>query len=181
MRREEPERRGLRLPAQGVEKPSQILPSFALSRINRRRKLSHRHAPIGACRRSTIPSTTGRRSSPIAATSASIARRSTSPPYWPDRSLESRKSMTAFGSSASCTMIWDISTWNRGLCKPSTTRSARGCHPCVRYVLLPMSSVWTMRKLERAKGFEPSTPTLARLCSTPELHPLKSAPVRGSK
>lgn len=27
------------------------------------------------------------------------------------------------------------------------------------------------RKLERAKGFEPSTPTLARLCSTPELHP----------
>ena len=26
-------------------------------------------------------------------------------------------------------------------------------------------------KLERAKGFEPSTPTLARLCSTPELHP----------
>ncbi len=25
--------------------------------------------------------------------------------------------------------------------------------------------------LERAKGFEPSTPTLARLCSTPELHP----------
>ena len=26
-------------------------------------------------------------------------------------------------------------------------------------------------KLERAKGFEPSTPTLARSCSTPELHP----------
>ena len=25
--------------------------------------------------------------------------------------------------------------------------------------------------MERAKGFEPSTPTLARLCSTPELHP----------
>ncbi len=29
-----------------------------------------------------------------------------------------------------------------------------------------------MGKLERAKGFEPSTPTLARLCSTPELRPL---------
>ena len=28
------------------------------------------------------------------------------------------------------------------------------------------------RQLERAKGFEPSTPTLARLCSTPELRPL---------
>ena len=26
-------------------------------------------------------------------------------------------------------------------------------------------------ELERAKGFEPSTPTLARLCSTTELHP----------
>ena len=29
-------------------------------------------------------------------------------------------------------------------------------------------------ELERAKGFEPSTPTLARLCSTPELRPLDS-------
>ena len=29
-----------------------------------------------------------------------------------------------------------------------------------------------LKKLERAKGFEPSTPTLARLCSTPELRPL---------
>jgi hypothetical protein len=29
-----------------------------------------------------------------------------------------KKSMTAFGLSASCTMIWDISTWNRELCKP---------------------------------------------------------------
>ena len=28
--------------------------------------------------------------------------------------------------------------------------------------------------LERAKGFEPSTPTLARLCSTPELRPLSA-------
>ena len=35
--------------------------------------------------------------------------------------------------------------------------------------------------LERAKGFEPSTPTLARLCSTPELHPHPdpTAPVAG--
>ena len=30
--------------------------------------------------------------------------------------------------------------------------------------------------LERAKGFEPSTPTLARLCSTPELHPRPADP-----
>ena len=27
------------------------------------------------------------------------------------------------------------------------------------------------KKLERAKGLEPSTPTLARSCSTTELHP----------
>src|SRR3954447_3958474 len=33
--------------------------------------------------------------------------------------------------------------------------------------------------LERAKGFEPSTPTLARLCSTPELHPHPSGVVAG--
>jgi hypothetical protein len=32
------------------------------------------------------------------------------------------------------------------------------------------SIVWR-QILERAKGFEPSTPTLARLYSTPELHP----------
>ncbi len=31
------------------------------------------------------------------------------------------------------------------------------------------------RHLERAKGFEPSTPTLARLCSTPELRPRSTA------
>ncbi len=35
------------------------------------------------------------------------------------------------------------STWSRGPCKPSTTRSARGCHPCLRDALLPMSPVWT--------------------------------------
>ena len=33
----------------------------------------------------------------------------------------------------------------------------------------------SLRDLERAKGFEPSTPTLARLCSTPELRPLDMA------
>ena len=38
---------------------------------------------------------------------------------------------------------------------------------------LTISPDWRLRGgvLERAKGFEPSTPTLARLCSTPELHP----------
>lgn len=36
----------------------------------------------------------------------------------------------------------------------------------LRYKLLIILKV-----LERAMGFEPTTPTLARLCSTPELHP----------
>ena len=39
--------------------------------------------------------------------------------------------------------ISDTSTWSRRPCNPSTTRSARGCHPCLRYVLLPMSPGWT--------------------------------------
>ncbi len=34
--------------------------------------------------------------------------------------------------------------------------------------------------MERVKRFERSTPTLARLCSTPELHPLINPSVRGS-
>src|SRR5262249_58757926 len=38
------------------------------------------------------------------------------------------------------------------------------------YTAVASSSI-ALEKLERAKGFEPSTPTLARSCSTPELHP----------
>jgi hypothetical protein len=37
--------------------------------------------------------------------------------------------------------------------------------------LRPDITVFFGGNLERAKGFEPSTPTLARSCSTPELHP----------
>jgi hypothetical protein len=36
----------------------------------------------------------------------------------------------------------------------------------------PQENTHFIWKLERAKGFEPSTPTLARSCSTPELRPL---------
>ena len=43
-----------------------------------------------------------------------------------------KESTKAFGSSASCTTISDTSTWNKKPCNPSTTRSARGCHPCLR-------------------------------------------------
>ncbi len=45
---------------------------------------------------------------------------------------------------ASCATISDASTWSRG--PPSTTRSARGCHPCLRYDPLPMCPVRTHRK-----------------------------------
>ena len=76
---------------------------------------------------------------PPVAVSACIASGSTSLPCWLARNSVSRKSTTAFGSSASCTMIWDTSIWSRKPCNPSTTRSARGCHPCLRYDLLPMS------------------------------------------
>jgi hypothetical protein len=38
-----------------------------------------------------------------------------------------------------------------------------GNQPSADYLLIDI--------MERAKGFEPSTPTLARLCSTPELRP----------
>ena len=42
-------------------------------------------------------------------------------------------------------------------------------------VNLDVGQSYLLEKLERAKGFEPSTPTLARLCSTPELRPLDMA------
>src|SRR5262245_32272681 len=96
-------------------------------------------APIRACRTSTIPSTTATFSSPPAAASASTGRKSTSPPSSPDSGSASRKSTREFGSSASSTMIWVISTWSREPCSPSTTRLGPGCHLCLRYVLLPMS------------------------------------------
>jgi hypothetical protein len=41
---------------------------------------------------------------------------------------------------------------------PSTTLSAQGCHPCLRYVPLPMSPVPTMDLLLQRTGFEPPAP-----------------------
>src|SRR5690606_16055144 len=52
-------------------------------------------------------------------------------------------------------MIWDTSIWNREPCRQSTTRSARGCHPCLRYNLLPMSPGCTEICLAERGGFEP--------------------------
>jgi hypothetical protein len=36
--------------------------------------------------------------------------------------------------------------------QPLDTRSARGCHPCLRYDLLPMSPVWTQKRDGGAGG-----------------------------
>jgi transposase InsO family protein len=46
--------------------------------------------------------------------------------------------------------------------QPSTTPSAQGCHLCLRYVLLPMSPVWTNEVLADGEGFEP--PRGVNLC-----------------
>src|SRR5207249_3788846 len=47
-----------------------------------------------------------------------------------------------------------ISIWSRKRCNRSTTRSARGCHPCLRYVPLPMSPGWTSLSLAEGEELE---------------------------
>ena len=42
-------------------------------------------------------------------------------------------------------------------CNLSTTRSAHGCHPCLRYGLLPMCPGRTLKRLVAGVGFEPTT------------------------
>src|SRR6266849_9287594 len=95
-------------------------------------------------------------SSPPAAASACIASASTSQPCSPVSASASRRSTTVFGSSASCTTISASSISNRKPCNPSTTPSAQGCHPCLRYVPLPMSPVRTQDSPVEGAGFEPS-------------------------
>src|SRR4029077_20729926 len=102
--------------------------------------------------------TTATSSSPPAAASACIASASTSQPCSPVSPSASRRSTTVFGSSASCTTISASSISNRKPCNPSTTPSAQGCHPCLRYVPLPMSPVRTRDSPLEEEGFEPSVP-----------------------
>ena len=49
--------------------------------------------------------------------------------------------------------------------QPSTTRSARGCHPCLRYDLLPMSPGWTIVRLVAGERYRlcPHQPNLRYL------------------
>jgi len=69
------------------------------------------------------------------APSACTAVPSSSPPSSRASASACARSTPTFGSSASCTTISDTSTWRHDACKPSTPRSARGCHPCDRYEL----------------------------------------------
>ena len=97
-------------------------------------------------------------SSPPAAASACIASASISQPCSPVSASASRRSTTAFGSSASCITISASSISNRKPCNPSTTPSAQGCHPCLRYVSLPMSPVRTRDSPVEETRFEPAVP-----------------------
>jgi hypothetical protein len=65
-------------------------------------------------------------------------KRITSQPSLPANGWESKRSTKPFGSSASWATISASSIWSGKPCNPSTTRSARGCHPCLRQVLSPM-------------------------------------------
>src|SRR5690606_18873110 len=109
------------------------------------------------CRFEGIRSTTRMSSSHPVDASACTERRSTYRPSSPDSASASRKSTRASGSSASCITTWDISTWSRKPCKPSTTRSARGCNLCLRYETSPMCPGWTFRILSAKHGNELSS------------------------
>ena len=109
-------------------------------------------SPIAAYRTSPTPSTTATSSSQPAAASAFIARKSTSRPHSPGSGSASKRSMTGFGSLASCATISLISTWRPEPCNPSTTPSARSCHPCLRYVPLPTSPARTKRRVGGGSG-----------------------------
>jgi hypothetical protein len=95
-------RAGLQYP-KGRTRP---LPSVSPPRF-----ISPKRPYQGGCRISNTPSTTATFSSQAACgQSASIERKSISPPPSPDSASASRKSTREFGSSASSTMIWAIST-----------------------------------------------------------------------
>src|SRR5690242_8356455 len=92
---------------------------------------------------SLILSTIATFSSPPADASACIASASTSQPSSPVKNSETKRSTRVSGSSPSSTTTSDTSISSSVPCNPSTSLSAQGCHPCLRYALLPMSPGWT--------------------------------------
>ena len=76
-----------------------------------------------------------------------------------------------------------IAISNRKPCNPSTTPSAQGCHPSLRYVSLPMSPVRTTDCLLEEDGFELAVPPRRERLwgATPGKHcRLRPEPVSGS-
>jgi hypothetical protein len=58
-----------------------------------------------------------------------------------------------------------LRTFATALQRPGIKEADGGCHPCFRYTPLPISRVRTNSFLAEGTGFEPSTPTFARLCT----------------
>ena len=59
-------------------------------------------------------------------------------------------------------------------CRAKSLEAAPGFEPGMKDLqssALPLGYAAVLLKMERKTGFEPATPTLARLCSTPELLP----------
>src|SRR5690349_1268746 len=81
----------------------------------------------------------------------------------PPRSICSERTKTRMLDRTAMTADYCTGTHDAGQAAPQGRASLRV--KCVQ------RGPADLLKLERAKGFEPSTPTLARSCSTPELHP----------
>ena len=96
-----------------------------------RRALCTLSAPYHGLPDLDYPSTTAISWSPPAAASACTARRSTSPPCWPASARHQGSRRRHLARLLHALRSWDTSTWSRGPCSPSTTRSARGCYPCL--------------------------------------------------
>jgi hypothetical protein len=82
------------------------------------RSIRPQSSPIGDCLESPTHFMTKIFRSPPPAASACSAKGSTSQRFLPAKPLESKRSKTAFGSPFSWIMIWDTSSWNKGLCSP---------------------------------------------------------------
>src|SRR5215467_15067727 len=91
------------------------------------------------------------------------------------RGLDGESALRAIMANAMGRSSWDATETGlsrksdsgaKRLATPSTTRSARGCHPCHRNVPLPMSPVRTFISLVAVAGFEPATPSSRTRCAT---------------
>ncbi len=80
---------------------------------------------------------------------------------WP-RPLTARSPSGRVRANGRARRYYDVGVVKRSRepCNLSMTRSARGCYPCLRYEVLPMSPGRTAGYLVPQEGFEPPTPSL---------------------